>query len=226
MLGATALDLGADDLMTHGIEVRELSLRIAGAMRRKRVSDHLRTTVETGLKAAVHDPLTGLYNRRYAMPHLERMVRHSRAMGRNCAVMAADLDHFKQINDAYGHASGDAVLIEVAKRLRRALRDTDVVARIGGEEFLVVMPGATLEDAREAALRICDDVSATPFPVPGSRSPIDVTISVGMAIGGADDQDKPLNDRLGLALLQEADRALYAAKERGRNQVTLGRPAA
>lgn len=225
-LGAHALDLGADDLMTYGFDAAELALRIKAVMRRKRMGEQLRASVRTGLQAAVFDPLTGLYNRRYAMPHLERISDHARKTGRTFAVMVADLDHFKQINDAYGHSSGDAVLVEVANRLRGSLRSSDMVARIGGEEFLMIMPATDLAESQKAALRICGDISAKPFVVPGSAAAISVTVSIGMAIGGSRSRPEEVQQENGLSLLEEADSALYAAKGRGRNQVNLGRPAA
>ena len=225
-LATNALDLGADDLMTDGFEAAELALRLKALSRRKRMGEQMRATVRTGIQAAVVDPLTGLHNRRYAMPHLSRIADHARSTGRPFAVMVADLDHFKRINDLYGHASGDTVLTEVARRLRGSLRAVDMVARIGGEEFMIVMPGTTLADARLAAIRICDDISQTTFDIPGNDHPIHVTISIGMAIGGvleSGDQPGP-ND--GETLLDHADKALYSAKMRGRNQVKLSRPAA
>ena len=225
-LGAHALDLGADDLMTDGFDAAELALRVKSVMRRKRMGEQLRASVRTGLQAAVFDPLTGLYNRRYAMPHLERIAQHACKTERSFAVMVADLDHFKRINDVYGHASGDAVLVEVGTRLRRVLRNTDMVARIGGEEFMVIMPGTDLPEAQKAAVRICSDISAKPFVVPGSATPITVTISVGMAIGGGDRLANNRKNDDGHTLLEEADRALFTAKGRGRNQVNLARPAA
>ena len=225
-LGAYALDLGADDLMSDGFDATELTLRVKAMMRRKRIADQLRATVRTGLKAAVSDPLTGLHNRRYAMPHLTRVAEHAAATGRSFAVMVADLDHFKQINDLYGHASGDAVLVEVARRLRENLRGVDLVARIGGEEFLIVMPATPLSEARIAASRLCRKIGGQGFKVPGATEPIHVTISIGVTIGGlrrTPDEATPVdaND-----LLDVADKALYAAKMQGRNQVNLARPAA
>ncbi len=226
-LGAYALDLGADDLMTDGFNQTEMILRIKALMRRKRIADQLRATVRTGLKAAVSDPLTGLHNRRYAMPHLARVAEHAAATGRSFAVMVADLDHFKQINDAYGHASGDAVLVEAARRLRENLRGVDLLARIGGEEFLIVMPATPFSEARVAASRLCRKIGGEGFSVPGSHDPIDVTVSIGVTMGGTnkvrgqpgipDDPNK---------LLDAADKALYEAKMQGRNQVNLVRPAA
>lgn len=225
-IGAYALDLGADDLMTDGFEPTEAAIRIKALIARKRIADRLRDTVRTGIKAAISDPLTGLHNRRYAMPHLARIAEHSIASGRPFAVMLADLDHFKRINDHYGHASGDAVLIETARRLRQNLRAVDLVARIGGEEFLIVMPATSINEARIAASRLCNLMSEHGFVVPGSKTPIAVTISIGLAIGGL----LPVGARFETPdaehLVQAADKALYAAKNRGRNQFILSRPAA
>ncbi|WP_299965725.1 diguanylate cyclase [uncultured Roseobacter sp.] len=225
-LGAYALDLGADDLMTDGFEVAELTLRIKAMLRRKHIADQLRATVRTGLKAAVSDPLTGLHNRRYAMPHLARVAEHSAATGRSFAVMVADLDHFKRINDVYGHASGDAVLVETARRLRDNLRGVDLLARIGGEEFLIVMPATPLSEARVAASRLCRKIGGRGFAVPGADAPIDVTVSIGVTIGGIRASHQPAVAPDANLLLDAADKALYAAKMQGRNQINLSRPAA
>lgn len=225
-LGAYALDLGADDLMTDGFDVAELTLRVKAMLRRKRVADQLRATVRTGLKAAVSDPLTGLHNRRYAMPHLTRVAEHSAATGRSFAVMVADLDHFKQINDLYGHASGDAVLVETARRLRDNLRGVDLIARIGGEEFLIVMPATPLSEARVAASRLCRKIGGRGFVVPGADAPIKVTVSIGVTIGGIRKPHDSTAPQDANVLLDAADKALYAAKMQGRNQVNLNRPAA
>lgn len=224
-VAAQALDLGADDVMIEGFDAMELAVRIKTLRRRIQKDAQLRETYQNGLQAAVQDPLTGLHNRRYAMPHLNRISSHANATGKPYAVMVADLDHFKQINDVYGHASGDAVLVEVADRLRSALRAMDMVARIGGEEFMIVMPGTTPEEAQNVAIRICNDISATPFAVPGSDKPVEVTVSIGMAIGDSLTSEVTESCRA-TALLDQADKALYSAKMRGRNRVTLGRPAA
>lgn len=225
-LGAYALDLGADDLMTDGFAPAELTLRVKAMMRRKRIADQLRATVRTGLKAAVSDPLTGLHNRRYAMPHLARVAEHSAATGRSFAVMVADLDHFKQINDVYGHASGDSVLIETAKRLRDNLRGVDLIARIGGEEFLIVMPATPMTEARAAASRLCRKIGGRGFEIPGSSDLIKVTISIGVTLGGLRNAQQPLVQQDANVLLDAADKALYEAKLQGRNQVNMHRPAA
>lgn len=222
-LGATALDLGADDLMTEGFEAEEVTLRLKTLLRRKRLGDRLRATVRSGLKAAVFDPLTGLHNRRYALPQLERIAERARETGCSFAVMVADLDHFKRINDHYGHAAGDAVLVETARRLRGRLRGEDLLARIGGEEFLIVMPGTSLGEAQATAARLCHAVSGRGFEAPGHAHPLKVTVSIGLAIGPSDRSGRILPAE---TLLAEADQALYSAKTRGRNRVTLSRPAA
>ena len=226
-LGAYALDLGADDLMVDGFEPVEFGLRVKALLRRKRIADRLRATVRTGLKAAVSDPLTGLHNRRYAMPHLARVAEHAAATGRSFAVMVADLDHFKRINDIYGHSSGDAVLVEAARRFRENLRGVDLVARIGGEEFLIVMPATPLSEARVAASRLCRKIGGEGFAVPGTSDPINVTISIGVTMGGVKNlKGRSVCGQDANSLLDAADKALYEAKLQGRNQINMHRPAA
>lgn len=226
-LGAQLLDMGASDLMSEVRDPAELALRLETLMARKRMSDALRDTVRSGIEAAVIDPLTGLHNRRYAMPHLARIADRAAQSRKPFAVMVADMDHFKRINDTYGHAAGDAVLIETARRLRENLRGVDLVARIGGEEFLIVLPGAGLSNARKAAQRLCQVIRNTPFEVPGPDAPaITATISIGLTVsdpGPKTTLTLPMNAE---ALLDRADKALYGAKAEGRNRVTLLRPAA
>lgn len=225
-LSAQALDLGANDIVTHEFLADEIALRVNSLVKRKHIADQLRATVRTGLEAAVCDPLTGLHNRRYAMPHLTRIAETASRSGKPFAVMLADMDFFKRINDVYGHAAGDAVLVQTAERLRENLRAVDMVARIGGEEFLIVMPGVELPNARLTAQRLCSVIGETPFSLPNQAGDLDATISIGLAIG-----NRASVERFGLSsvapgLLDQADKALYRAKESGRNQVTLSRPAA
>lgn len=221
-IGARALDLGANDLISFETSIDELTLRLDALLQHKQVGDQLRATVRSGLKAAVHDPLTGLHNRRYAMPQLNTIAKLSTQSDKPYAVMVADMDHFKRINDTYGHAAGDAVLVETANRLRENLRAVDLIARIGGEEFLIVLPGASLKSARTAARRLCDLISEKPFDLPTGHPPIQATISIGLTIGGAE----TTGEDTAHLLLDQADRALYRAKNQGRNCVQLNRPAA
>jgi len=218
---ATALDLGANDLMIDGIDPEEMALRLKTQIRRKRQADKLRETVRDGLRMAVIDPLTGLYNRRYAEPHLLRIAERAKETGRPFAVMVLDLDRFKAINDTYGHSAGDVVLQEVAARIKDNLRGVDMVARIGGEEFLVVMPDTQLDQARMAAERLCRVVNETPVVTPNTQTAIPVSLSIGVAMGGLRDDAQSVEQ-----LIEFADRALYAAKSDGRNQVTFSRTAA
>jgi len=217
---AMALDLGANDLLVAGFDPDELALRLTRQIRRKREADRLRETVRDGLRAAVIDPLTGLYNRRYAQPHLARIATRAVETGRHFALMVLDLDRFKDVNDTHGHATGDAVLREVARRVKRNLRSVDLVARIGGEEFLVAMPDTTLPEARRAAERLCRVICETPVQMPEAAGGLTVSVSIGVAMGGgAATTDVDL-------LLSQADKALYGAKSDGRNQVTISRSAA
>ncbi|MCX7889102.1 MAG: diguanylate cyclase [Rhodobacteraceae bacterium] len=218
---AVALDLGASDVIEAGADPREVALRVSALIRRKHLADVLRASVEDGLRLAVTDPLTGLHNRRYAMPHLAQMAARAHAEGRQIAVMLLDLDRFKQVNDTFGHAAGDAVLVEVAARLRQNLRPADLLARFGGEEFLVALPDTTLADASRAAERLRHVVEARPVRLVSGTN-VRVTLSVGLAIGAAAGGKA---DEV-TALLDRADRALLAAKAEGRNQVTVSRSAA
>ncbi|KIN73216.1 diguanylate cyclase [Sulfitobacter guttiformis] len=217
----SALDLGADDVMTGGFEAAELAVRIDILLKRKRQLAHLLQSVHTGLQAAAYDPLTGLYNRRYAMPYLSGLIERSAATQISFAVIVADMDHFKRINDLYGHASGDAVLVETARRLRRAVRGSDMVARIGGEEFLIALPAADVITARSLAHRICDAIGGTPFIIPGAADPVHITISLGLAMSKAPFQAERGIPETPSTLLDHADKALYAAKMQGRNRVNF-----
>ncbi len=222
-LAAEALDRGAHDALPQGFCAEELALRLSAHLRRKAVSDHIRDSLRTDLQAAMQDPMTGLYNRRYALPKLGQMARTAAEAGRDFAVMMMDLDHFKQVNDRFGHLSGDAVLIETAHRMRAMLHPSAIVSRVGGEEFLIGLPEAGADLALETADLLCRRINDTPFHVPGARDPIHVTTSIGIAIGP--DHRCPVQDMVS-AMITRADRALYMAKTAGRNQATLSHKAA
>ena len=237
-----ALDLGANDVAPAPGDPAELSIRIKKQIRWKQGRDRLRQTVRDGLHAAITDPLTGLYNRRYAMPHLARIVETARESGRRFALLVADLDHFKAVNDTYGHAAGDAVLVETARRLRENLRGMDLVARVGGEEFLVAIPDTGLDEARIVAGRLCRMMRERPITLPDGRS-ITVTMSIGLAMGGTagltgglsgafptgaafPEADAAGGEAEASRLIEAADRALYGAKSGGRAQYKISRSAA
>lgn len=224
-----ALDLGADDLMIAGFDAPELALRLQVLLRRKRQVEKMHQTVRTGLREVVNDPLTGVYNRRYAMPHLAQIMDRSAKSRQTYAVLLADMDHFKRINDLYGHTSGDAVLVESARRLRNTVRGADMVARLGGEEFLILLPNTPLQIAHRIADQLCAAIGERPFEIPGAAKPVTVTVSLGVAMGlsppySASGTAKPGAQESVEALLDRADKALYVAKMKGRNCVTLSQP--
>lgn len=225
---AQMLDLGAHDVMRGDFDPVEISLRLDQLLRRKARADQMHKRLQDGLHAALIDPLTGLHNRRYAMPELGRLISTAIEGRSSLALMLADLDHFKRINDQYGHAAGDAVLTEIARRLLGAVGSDDLVARIGGEEFMIAIPGLSLQEAQQAAQHLCRIVSETPVTIPGLRQPVPVTVSIGLAMAMPSGQTaagrqtaptQPAEDPAEL-LLTRADQALYGAKNLGRNQVT------
>ncbi|EEW25664.1 diguanylate cyclase [Rhodobacter ferrooxidans] len=216
---AMAYDLGANDVFSSAVPPREMALRLRTLLRRKRLADTMRASVQDGLRLAVIDPLTGLYNRRYALPQLAAIAERAQEAGQGFAVMVIDLDRFKAVNDHWGHAAGDAVLVEVAERLTENLRKTDLLARIGGEEFLVVLPDSDLTDARATAERLCAVMQERPIQVQGGS--LSVTVSIGLAISNPARQVEPVAD-----IVDRADRALMLAKANGRNKVTISRSAA
>jgi len=216
---AMALDLGASDIVYSTVDTDEIRHRCAVLIQAKHEADALRRTVESGLEAAITDPLTGLFNRRYAMPHLSRLSAESRKNGRQFAIMALDLDHFKSVNDTYGHSAGDEVLRQTAQRLKGNLRAVDLLARIGGEEFLVAIPNSDVFHAQKAAERLCQLIGGTPFFVGPDRQEVRVTMSVGVYLSDGNDTGTVVENHR--ELVNAADVALYAAKNGGRNKVSL-----
>ena len=221
-IAAMFLDLGADDVASANISSDELTLRAKALIKRKQRHDRLRDTVRDGLHAAITDPLTGLYNRRYMEPHLARMAEQAGSDGMEMAVMMLDIDHFKTVNDTYGHAAGDRVLVQIADRLRDNLRAIDLVARVGGEEFMVAMPRTKATQAQRAANRLRRMVNCRPFDLGEAHPKLRVTVSVGVAVGGQSGLEQL---QLG-QMCDQADAALYAAKSAGRNQVAMSQSAA
>ncbi|MDR3496166.1 MAG: PleD family two-component system response regulator [Ancalomicrobiaceae bacterium] len=207
-----ALELGVNDYLVRPLDRQETMARVRTQVRRKRYTDFLRNNVQHTLEMAATDGLTGLYNRRYLMSHLSGFVDQSAERARPMAVLIVDIDFFKRINDTYGHDAGDEVLREFSQRMRANIRGMDLVARFGGEEFVVVMPDTDLGLAQGIAERLRQTVAGQPFSVSGGASAVDVTISVGIATFDRGD-DTPDT------MLKRADTALYRAKRDGRNRV-------
>jgi len=207
-----ALELGANDILARRMDPQELAARCRTLIRHKRYADSLRNKLDHSLEMAVTDPLTGLHNRRYMLGQLEPLVDHASRGGASAAVLILDIDHFKSINDSFGHDAGDEVLVEFAVRLATNVRAVDLPCRYGGEEFVVIMPETRVEDAQAIADRIRAQVAGTPFAVMEGRESLAVTISIGVAAttGEGDTVE---------GLLKRADEALYEAKQSGRNRV-------
>ena len=204
-----AMDAGADDFTTKSFDVRELKVRL-------RAGERIVTMEDTLRRMATRDSLTGLWNRSAILEMLERELARSERKGSSTGVIMADVDYFKQVNDTYGHAGGDAVLMEVASRLRSGLREYDSAGRYGGEEFLVVLPGATDVVTLEVAERLRAAIADKPFYLAKER--IEVTASFGTAIS-VEEQNLDAD-----ALIRTADLALYRAKHDGRNRVETVKP--
>lgn len=218
---AIALDLGSDDIVTATADVAEIAARLRLIQRRKRHADEARDAVRDGLRLAMVDPLTGLYNRRYAMAFLEDLAVSSRMSGQPYAVLLADLDRFKLVNDQFGHAIGDAVLVEVSRRLLSGLRREDLVARIGGEEFLIILPDQTPARAEGIARALCRKIEASPVARHGLQD-VFLTASFGLAMCQPGEEVTFASGRpLGVSVIERADRALLLSKQAGRNHVTV-----
>lgn len=250
---AMAFDLGADEILHADTVPMEITLRLQRLLALKHAADRQRASVQDGLRLAVIDPLTGLHNRRYGLAQMQAIAQNARATGSGFAVMVVDIDQFKSVNDRFGHSAGDAVLVQVAARLRANLRAGDLLARIGGEEFLIALPNMapadlaqanqalsnptlsnlappdlappdlSLPEARAIAERLCTAMAAQPFDL-GHGQFLSVTISIGLAI--SEDGDRPAHLETVTDIVDRADRALMRSKAAGRNQVTIGRSAA
>lgn len=213
---ALAFDLGAHDVIDPDVTAEELDLRIRMLLRRKQRADAERNSIEAGLRLAIIDPLTGAYNRRYAFPRLAGIAEQAAVEGSEFAVLVLDLDRFKSVNDRYGHATGDTVLVEVVRRLRENLLIEDLLARIGGEEFLIALPDTTAAEAHRIAERLRCVVGDTPVDG-GNGVTLQVTVSIGVKTGGG-----PMAAPEDItAMVDEADGALMRSKISGRNIVTL-----
>ncbi|MCP2247511.1 diguanylate cyclase [Lentzea aerocolonigenes] len=199
---------GAHDYLRKPFETPELLARVNAAVHVKKLQDQLRRRNAELERLSRTDLLTGLFNRRHMEEELTRWHSSAVQQGDPMALALFDIDHFKAINDTYGHAVGDLVLREFSRHLTEGLRKGDVACRWGGEEFLVLLPRTPLAGASELAERVRSFVATTPIVVGGHR--ITVTVSGGCALGPGAGID---------AVLSQADQRLYEAKHLGRNRI-------
>jgi two-component system, cell cycle response regulator len=208
---AHGLEIGAHDYIMRPLERNELIARVRTQIRKKRFQDRLRATYEISLSMALTDGLTGLYNRRYLEAHLQKLLTKNAENKKKLGVLMVDIDHFKQVNDSYGHDVGDQILKIFADRLKDNLRSFDLVARMGGEEFVVVLPEVSDDRpylvAERLRLAICEEA----FPCNVPEGSLNISTSIGGVI--MDSQSTSMEDAL-----KRADICLYQAKKDfGRN---------
>ncbi len=195
------------------IVMDQMELRLA-ARRIDELNDKLRTAYDELSHQASHDSLTGLWNRPAVLAQLDQSLSRARRAGGEVAVLMLDVDHFKAINDRFGHQGGDAVLVEIGRRLKAAVRGGDSVGRVGGEEFLVVLENGDLATAELVAQRCRRSIGEQPIVVDASTGlQATVTVSVGYRVVTRSDHSAPT------ATVARADAALYEAKACGRNRV-------
>jgi two-component system chemotaxis response regulator CheY len=207
------LESGADDYLIKPVDMRELRARLAVAERILKLETELRDMNARLAYQASHDRLTDLFNRPAITEYAESELARAQRQGHALSLALFDLDHFKSINDSHGHLTGDAALQHVAQRITSLVRPYDWVSRWGGEEFLVVLPEASVDEAAEIAERIRAGIAADPLRLPSGQA-VNLSVSGGVACA---------NNRPGLsldALFHEADDALYVAKAAGRNRIS------
>jgi two-component system cell cycle response regulator len=211
------LDAGADDYLSKRVSGTHVIARLATARRILQLEHSLKQVIEERRRMAMTDALTGAHNRRYFMSHMRRELKRTRRFGGDVALLVFDIDHFKHINDRYGHAAGDAVLIEFVRRVQASLpREYDWCARLGGEEFAVVLPQTDLAGGALVAEKIRRALAAAPIAT--AEGLIEVTVSVGVSgLACFGDRGAVLADHL----LNRADDCLYSSKNGGRDRVTV-----
>lgn len=206
-----ALEMGINDYLTVPIDKNEMMARVRAQIRRKKYQEALKSHYQKSISMAITDGLTGLYNRHYLNTHLGNMVKQSLKNQKHLALMIMDMDHFKSVNDTYGHDVGDSILKQLANLIIQTSRSSELAARFGGEEFVILMPETDAQSAVGAANRIRELVETTPFKI-NDKDTIQKTISIGVASLHPDGDSAD-------SLLKRADEALYEAKHGGRNQV-------
>jgi len=206
------LEIGVNDYLLRPVDKNELHARVRTQIRKKRYTERLRDNVQQSIEMAITDGLTGLYNRRYMESHLGALVEQATARGKPLAAFVLDIDYFKSVNDTYGHDAGDDVLREFSTRIKKSIRGIDLACRLGGEEFVIVMPETDMAVATIVAERLRRRIASEAFAIAQGTKHIEVTISIGLAtLDTVEDT--------AATILKRADQALYRAKRDGRNRV-------
>ena len=210
------MEAGADDYITKPFDAQELKVRLRAGRRILDLQAELVAAREALREQATHDPLTCLWNRSSIMDILTRELAKAEREASSVGVIMADLDHFKEINDTFGHLAGDAVLCEAAKRMQASMRSYDAVGRYGGDEFLIVLPGSTNSTAVHLAERLRSALSREPVRLAESSVAFTISLGVSKSIPG-----EGMSPEL---VIRAADEALYRSKELGRNRVEWAEP--
>ena len=211
-IASKAMQTGAYDYLSkENINESSLSRSINTALERFRLNREINMAMTKMAEMSTTDELTGLYNRRYFMEALEREMARAKRYGTSLVMCMMDLDHFKRVNDTYGHTAGDMVLVEIGKILTECIRQSDLACRYGGEEFAVILPDTDVKKAKDVYERFRKIVAGHPFK--HNLSQFNITISMGIT------SYNNLMDQSPIEILELADKALYQAKEAGRNQL-------
>ncbi len=208
------MEFGINDYFSFPVDENELLARMKTQLRRKKYQDELRRQLDQSVNLSMKDSLTGAYNRRYFDAHVEQLISSTKNSSQKLSLLMIDIDHFKNVNDTYGHQAGDEVLKAITSTLMNNIREVDLFARYGGEEFCILYSGVTGEMAVELASRLKNQVEKLETTLPESKGTIVKTISIGVA---EHQEGETLQ-----SLIERADKALYSAKSSGRNRVVLG----
>lgn len=206
------LEIGINDYFIYPVDENELLARIRTQLRRKKYQDELRSELDQSLNLSFKDSLTGIYNRRYFDVHIDQIIKDSKNTYSNVCLVMLDIDHFKDINDKYGHQAGDLVLKSVSDVLSHSIREVDLLARYGGEEFVVVFVDVDIEQGFKLSERLRKAVEDLEIKIPDSKKTIGRTISIGISEHKSNETIEQFIDR--------ADKALYKSKSSGRNKVS------
>ncbi len=207
----TGMEAGADDYIFKPFKLNELRVRLRAGRRIIELQNELLEARDLFHEKSIHDSLTGLLNHDEILGVLDKELARSERDGLCVSIILADIDHFKAVNDTYGHLAGDVVLRIIARKMQSMARSYDAIGRFGGEEFLFVLPECCMECAVTFAERLRSSINLDSIDTPEGLIP--VTISLGVAASGKDGR------RDGRPLVKAADAALYKAKENGRNRV-------